>query len=116
MPIIVAIMMNRVSPAPRSEPASTMVRANGTCSKRDDLQESRSQLDHRFIAGERAQQGIGKKEKHDAHGGHDERRQPVRFPVFEFGPGVFAGADTLPDHGGGGDGKAVARQERERFN
>ena len=31
MPIIVADMMNLVSPAPRNDPARTMVRASGIC-------------------------------------------------------------------------------------
>ena len=89
MPIIVAIMMKRVSPAPRSEPANTIVSANGTCSKRDDFEKHRAQVDDGFIAGEGTEQDIGKKEKHHAHRGHDEGGQPVRFPVFEFGPRYF---------------------------
>ena len=79
--------------------------------QRDNFQKKRAQFNNRFVAGKGAKERIRKKEKHHSHDRHDDGGHAVGFPVFEFGSCVFAGADTLPHHGGGGNGEAIAGEK-----
>ncbi len=83
---------------------------------RHDLQKHRAQLDDRFVGGEGAKKRIGKKEEDQTHGRHDERRHAVGFPVFKLRPRIFARADTLAHHRGGGNCEPVPGQKRQGFD